>query len=66
MQRVGEDALRLPRVIVPCLSRSSPSVATLLHAASRSPHARLTLTCRGHWPIRQLTSFDFRFEHHGE
>ncbi|KAF0888186.1 hypothetical protein E2562_013642 [Oryza meyeriana var. granulata] len=43
------------RVIVPCLPRSSPSMATLLHATSRSPHARLTPTCRGHRPIRRRT-----------
>ncbi|KAF0888843.1 hypothetical protein E2562_019354 [Oryza meyeriana var. granulata] len=40
MRRAGEDVLRPPRVIVPCPPRSSPSMATLIHAASCSPHAR--------------------------
>ncbi|KAF0922868.1 hypothetical protein E2562_002117 [Oryza meyeriana var. granulata] len=55
MQWAGEDALRLPRVIVPYPPRSLPSVATLLHAASHLPRAWLTPTCRGHRPIHRRT-----------
>ncbi|KAF0919343.1 hypothetical protein E2562_029203 [Oryza meyeriana var. granulata] len=55
MQRAGEDALRLPQIIVPCPPRSSWSMANLLHAASRSPHAWLTPTYRGHQPILRRT-----------